>query len=754
MIPSMAIIVRCAGPIRDVVSTLDSVQRQTVPVTSLVLVTDDGASAETREYLAELARVRGALLVQGEGSPAAARNAGITAVTTDLVTVLDAGDVLDSWFVELCLSKAVEDPDLEMIATELELLGPGRTRRVITPPTGDLDVLLESTDTVQGAFVLRRAIWTALNGFDDTLPCLEEFELWIRFFSAGYQAALIERPLVMRTPGRDPGTTRGETPERLERAVASVIAKHRDVFGRVPSRVLLAREQELTRLRARHRQVTAARVTALKACESLSEVANSIREELPPAERETNLGDARRMSPFARTHGREHGVNIDRLYVERFMAQHAADIRGAVLELGSRECTTKFGGNRVTTSDVADHLASNPLATVLTDLRCAANIAPESYDCVILTEMPFAARDMAAAWSECERILRPNGVLLAGLPATPRPTEEASDVEIGRLSELELRHVLSSTFSHDGVELDVHGNLLVTTAHLYGMVAEDISQEEWAVNDPHYPVVVTIRARKPASRPARLARTVVTGQPAIAKEPVSPPGRGPVAATAPTAPVTKAASGARMPLAAPAAHVPVPRPAPTPPITKTPLPPVQAAPTAAPTPGPAAAPAPVTSIPIVPRPVAAEPMKPTVPPTPVPPVGSGAPPTPAPDAAPALVVNPPAVTAHPKPELVDVPVVEPKSAPTVVLPTAETVSPTPGAATSTAPGAATPAQVVATPVVPTPVVPTPAAPSPVVAAPVVPAVAPPAPPVTVPDLDLPAVLRPDARGDDDVHSCW
>src|SRR5262249_51767928 len=49
--------------------------------------------------------------------------------------------------------------------------------------------------------------------------------------------------------------------------------------------------------------------------------------------RPLDLGDLRRLTPIDPNWGFERGTPIDRVYVERFVGEHAGDIRGRVLEI-------------------------------------------------------------------------------------------------------------------------------------------------------------------------------------------------------------------------------------------------------------------------------------------------------------------------------------------------------------------------------------------------------------------------------------
>src|SRR5216684_3818977 len=60
----------------------------------------------------------------------------------------------------------------------------------------------------------------------------------------------------------------------------------------------------------------------------------------------------RRTSPISREYGADRGTAIDRYYIEGFLARHADDVRGIVLEIHDDTYTKRFGKNLVTRSEV------------------------------------------------------------------------------------------------------------------------------------------------------------------------------------------------------------------------------------------------------------------------------------------------------------------------------------------------------------------------------------------------------------------
>jgi hypothetical protein len=69
---------------------------------------------------------------------------------------------------------------------------------------------------------------------------------------------------------------------------------------------------------------------------------------------QTSFDRLRRTTPISREFGLDRGQPTDRYYIESFLARQAGAIRGHALEVADNSYTRKYGGGRVTTSDVLD----------------------------------------------------------------------------------------------------------------------------------------------------------------------------------------------------------------------------------------------------------------------------------------------------------------------------------------------------------------------------------------------------------------
>ena len=214
------------------------------------------------------------------------------------------------------------------------------------------------------------------------------------------------------------------------------------------------------------------------------------------------FGSLRRVTPISRSWGFDRGRPIDRYYIENFLAQHADDIRGRVLEIGDATYTLRFG-DRVTRSDVLHVTAGNPHATIVGDLTKAEHIPSDTFDCIILTQTLHLIYDVRAAIATLHRILKPGGVLLATVPGISQIDRyEWRDSWYWAFTTLSTRRMLEESFGDGGVDVEAFGNVLTAAAFLYGLATEELERNELDYWDAPYPLLITARARKRGSRQA------------------------------------------------------------------------------------------------------------------------------------------------------------------------------------------------------------------------------------------------------------
>ena len=205
--------------------------------------------------------------------------------------------------------------------------------------------------------------------------------------------------------------------------------------------------------------------------------------------RPVDLGDLRRTTPIDPNWGFERGTPIDRVYVERFIASHAADIRGRVLEIAAPDYTTRFGQG-VEKVDILMAKEGNPQATIVGDLTNAPQIPNDTFDCAIVTQTLQFVYDVRAALATLHRILAPGGVLLATVPGLTKisPPEDAEYGEWWHYTAKSARRLAEEAFGDGTLEVTAYGNVLSAAGFLYGLAASDLKPEELDARDPLYEV--------------------------------------------------------------------------------------------------------------------------------------------------------------------------------------------------------------------------------------------------------------------------
>ena len=219
----------------------------------------------------------------------------------------------------------------------------------------------------------------------------------------------------------------------------------------------------------------------------------------PPVGR-VRLGSLKRTRPISRNYGWERGTPIDRFYIDRFLTQHTDDIGGRVLEIGDDEYTRRYGGDRVTHSDVLHAAEGNPSATIVADLADAPQIADASFDCVICTQTLLLIYDVPKAVATIHRILEPGGTALITVPGVSRICREEADEwgDYWRFTSDSATRLFADEFGAQNTTTTAYGNVLTATAMLHGLAAEDLQPKQLDDRDRDFEVLIGVRARRPA----------------------------------------------------------------------------------------------------------------------------------------------------------------------------------------------------------------------------------------------------------------
>jgi SAM-dependent methyltransferase len=159
--------------------------------------------------------------------------------------------------------------------------------------------------------------------------------------------------------------------------------------------------------------------------------------------------------------------------------------------------TRRFGGDRVTRSDVIHVEPGAPHATIIADLADAPQIPSSSFDCAIVTQTLHLLYEPLPAVRTLHRILKPGGVLLLTVPGVSQiDRAEWRESWHWSFSSHSARRMFGDVFGPDSVQVKVYGNVLSAMSFLHGVGAGELTKAELDVVDDVFQVTVAVRAVK------------------------------------------------------------------------------------------------------------------------------------------------------------------------------------------------------------------------------------------------------------------
>jgi len=210
-------------------------------------------------------------------------------------------------------------------------------------------------------------------------------------------------------------------------------------------------------------------------------------------------GNLPRVAPLSRQSALDRGVPVDRYFITEFLGEHAADVRGDVMEMSRSGYTRTYGGERVRSVEVVDIDPGNDQATLRRDLCEADSLPREAFDCIIFTQTLHLLVELDVALRNLWGALRPGGVLLMTVPALSCSTPIESDY--WRFTPLGLEALLARVLPADAaVVTNGRGNSIAAAAQIVAASVEDLGARHLEPRDPAYPVIVDARVAKPHVR--------------------------------------------------------------------------------------------------------------------------------------------------------------------------------------------------------------------------------------------------------------
>jgi peptidoglycan/xylan/chitin deacetylase (PgdA/CDA1 family)/glycosyltransferase involved in cell wall biosynthesis len=221
----IAAIITCHNLGHTLREALDSVLQQTRPAGETLIIDDRSTDAHTLELVAQLGH-EGFRIVQGDGKGVcAARNLGAALTDADYLMWLDADDVLDPRYFEIAAGRLDADTALDFVSCALRAFGAASYTWRPSPPTF-VDAI--STGGVPHASTLiRRKVWEATGGFDESIPSFELLDFWATVIERGFRGVVLEQPLLNYRIREGSGYRRSIQEGTYQARLAHFYAKHR-----------------------------------------------------------------------------------------------------------------------------------------------------------------------------------------------------------------------------------------------------------------------------------------------------------------------------------------------------------------------------------------------------------------------------------------------------------------------------------------------------------------------------------------------
>lgn len=201
--------------------------------------------------------------------------------------------------------------------------------------------------------------------------------------------------------------------------------------------------------------------------------------------------------PVSRTFGFDRGMPVDRYYIEKFLQEQTASIRGTVVEIAEDTYTKKFG-SQVEKSLVL-HSVDSHGADLAGNLETGAGLLEGIADCFIMTQtLPFIF-DVHAAMKNSVSMLRPGGRLLVSVPGITQISRYDYDRwgHYWSFTDMSLRKLLEQAAPDARVEVKTYGNVKAAACFLYGLAAHEVSTDDLDRHDPDYQVTIAAVLEKP-----------------------------------------------------------------------------------------------------------------------------------------------------------------------------------------------------------------------------------------------------------------
>ncbi|MEM0966836.1 MAG: glycosyltransferase family A protein [Verrucomicrobiota bacterium] len=229
---SVSVIIPCFNHGAYLREAIESVLRQEVSATEVIVVDDGSTDSQTRRVLDELQSEPNLKVLSREnGGPAAARNTGIQAAAGPYLLCVDADDRLRPEFLSQTVPRLEADPEVGIVYGRAAYFG-AKEGESSHSPFKFPEFLLEPSIFATALF--RKADWEKVGGFREEMKFgWEDFEFWISLVEQGCKVAYVDEVLFdyrQHEGSRDVSFSASR--ERILEAFTTIYRFHSEIYGK------------------------------------------------------------------------------------------------------------------------------------------------------------------------------------------------------------------------------------------------------------------------------------------------------------------------------------------------------------------------------------------------------------------------------------------------------------------------------------------------------------------------------------------
>lgn len=206
----VSIIIPCFNVQNYITECLDSIRKQTFKDFEIIVV-NDGSTDNTEQKIIDFFKLYSDInhkyVYQENRGLGAARNTGILNSSSEILTFLDADDLLIEVSLEERVNFFLKDSVLIFLCSDAFILKDNKVqetykKRVLPEFYGKLDLttVIQENVIVMPSVMVRRSIFERIGLFDpdfSKVKGVEDYDMWLRILSTGVKSIFIDKPLVI-----------------------------------------------------------------------------------------------------------------------------------------------------------------------------------------------------------------------------------------------------------------------------------------------------------------------------------------------------------------------------------------------------------------------------------------------------------------------------------------------------------------------------------------------------------------------------